>query len=104
MRILWIKVGGLFPVDTGGRRRSFEIVSELAKRNPVVLLTTNGPGDDPSLLAGAFAACEAVASVPHAIPKQGSARFAATLARSWFSDLAVDLFRCRSEALRERVR
>jgi glycosyltransferase involved in cell wall biosynthesis len=104
VRILWIKVGGLFPVHTGGRRRSYEIVSELAKRHPVVLLTTHGPGDDPSSLAGAFADCESVASVPHAIPKQGSARFAGALARSWFSALPVDLLRCRSTALRRRVR
>jgi len=102
MRILWIKVGGLFPVNTGGRRRSFETIAALSLRHQVVLLTTDGPGEDPSLLAAALPECEVI-SVPHPIPKRGSARFAMALARSWFSSWPVDLWRCRSRALREQI-
>ncbi len=103
MRIVWIKVGGLFPVNTGGRRRSFEIVSELSRRHQVVLLTTHGPGEDPKLLRDALPRCEQVISVPHAIPKQGSLRFIGALVRSWFTSMPVDIWRCRAEALRAKI-
>jgi sugar transferase (PEP-CTERM/EpsH1 system associated) len=103
MRILWIKVGGLFPVNTGGRRRSFEIVSALSQRHQVSLLTTHPPGEDEKLLREALPACHEVISVPHEIPKQGSLGFIAALARSWFSPLPVDLYRCRVEAVRQRA-
>src|SRR5690606_32952276 len=29
LRILWVKVGGLWPANTGGRLRSYHIISEL---------------------------------------------------------------------------
>ncbi len=104
MRILWVKVGGLWPVNTGGRRRSFQILAELARRHRVVLLTTHGPGEDPLPLASALAECEAVHAVPYSIPKSGSARFAASLIRSWLSPYPVDLWKCRVPALRDRAR
>src|SRR6266849_5368055 len=104
MRILWMKVGGLWPVNTGGRLRSFQILSELARRHNVVLLTTHAPGEDPRALSSALAACEAVHAVPYSIPKMGSARFATSVARSWFSPYPVDLWKCRVPALREKAR
>ncbi len=45
MRILWVKVGGLWSLNTGGRLRSFHIISELSRRHRVTLLATHGPGD-----------------------------------------------------------
>jgi glycosyltransferase involved in cell wall biosynthesis len=100
MRILWIKVGGLWPLNTGGRLRSFHIISELSRNHPVTLLTTHGPGDDPKELAGQLPGCERILSLPYAIPKRGSARFAAALLRSWLSPYPVDLWKCRISALR----
>ena len=73
MRILWVKVGGLWPLDSGGRLRSFHILRELARRHPVTVLTTHGPGDEPQGLAAQVPEARVV-SVPHAPPKQGSAR------------------------------
>ena len=35
LKLLWIKAGGLLPLDTGGKIRSFHIVRELAKRHEV---------------------------------------------------------------------
>ena len=32
MRILWVKIGGLWPLNMGGRLRSFHAIAELAKR------------------------------------------------------------------------
>jgi sugar transferase (PEP-CTERM/EpsH1 system associated) len=35
MRILWVKAGGLVPPDTGGKIRSYNILSELARKHSV---------------------------------------------------------------------
>jgi len=99
MRILWVKVGGLWPLNTGGRLRSFHIVSELCRRHRVTLLTTHGPADDPAGLAAALPRCEAVQSFPTRTAKHGSARFVTALLRSWLSPLPVDLWKSRVAAL-----
>jgi len=103
MRILWVNVGGLWPLNTGGRQRSFHIISELTHRHQVILLTTHGPGDDPEGLASHLPESEQVLSFPHAIPKRDSVRFAMALLRSWFSSLAVNIWRWRIPALRREV-
>jgi len=103
MRILWVKVGGLWPLNTGGRLRSFHIISELSQRHHVFVLTTHGPGEDPRALRAKLTQCEHVVSFPYASPKRGSARFLAALARSWFSTLPVDLRKCRIPTLRRGV-
>ena len=102
MRLLWVKVGGLWPVNTGGRIRSFHILSELSRRHQVTLLTTHGSTDDPKGLAGALPRCEVV-SVPWALAKRGSVRFALALLRSWLSPLPVDLYKTRIPRLRREV-
>jgi polysaccharide biosynthesis protein PslH len=103
MRILWVKVGGLWPLNTGGRLRSFHIISELSRRHRVTVLTTHGPGDDPESLAARLPRCERVVSFPYAAPKLGSAAFALALFRSWFSALPVDLWKHRVAALRREA-
>jgi len=80
------------------------MLSELSRRHRITLLTTHAPGEDPQAEARALPGCERVVSFPHVIPKQGTAGFAAALARSWLSPLPVDLWRCRVPALRAEVR
>jgi sugar transferase (PEP-CTERM/EpsH1 system associated) len=103
VRILWVKVGGLWPADAGGRLRSFHLLAELARRHRITVLTTHAPGEDPSGLATALPALAEVASVPFAVPGRRSARFAAALLRSWLSPLPVDLHKFRCPALRAEV-
>jgi sugar transferase (PEP-CTERM/EpsH1 system associated) len=103
MRILWVKVGGLWPLNTGGRHRSFHIVAELARRHRVSVLTTHGPGDDPEGLAAHLPECEEVVSIPFVPAKHASTRFVRMLLASWFSPLPVDLWKCRVPALRDEV-
>jgi glycosyltransferase involved in cell wall biosynthesis len=102
-RILWVKIGGLWPLHTGGRLRSFHIVSELARRHRVTVLTTHGAGEDPAALAERLPQCERVVSFPHVAPKQGSRRFGVALARSWLSPLPVDVWKARVPAVRAEV-
>lgn len=103
MRILWVKIGGLWPLNMGGRLRSFHAIVELAKRHRVTVLTTHGPADDPEGLKANLEGCERIVSIPYSIPKAGTRRFAAALVRSWLSPYPVDLWKCRVPALRKEV-
>jgi len=102
-RIVWVKIGGLWPLHTGGRLRSFHIVSELSRRHRVTVLTTHRPGEDPAALAAQLPHCERVVSFPHAAPKQASWRFVGSVARSWLSPLPVDLWKSRVPAVHAEV-
>jgi sugar transferase (PEP-CTERM/EpsH1 system associated) len=104
LRIVWVKIGGLWPPTSGGRLRSFHTLAELSKRHRVTLLTTHDTGDRPEEQARALAGCERVQSFLHPIPKRGTAGFAAALARSWASPLPVDLWRCRVPALERELK
>ena len=98
MRILWVKVGGLWPADRGGRLRSFHTVAELSRRHRVTVVTTHAPGEGGGE-AAALSDCEKVVALPHRLAKQGSAGFALALTRSWFSTLPVDLYKARVPGL-----
>lgn len=104
MCILWVKLGTLWPPHTGGRLRSFHVISELSRRHRVIVLTTCGPGDDPEEQRRRLPRCEHVETVPYSIPKYGSPRFALALLRSWLSPLPVDVIKFRVPALSRRVR
>jgi len=103
MHILWVKMGGLWPSTTGGRVRSLQIVSELARRHQVTVVTTHGVGDDPEGLKRQLSHCHEVISYPYAVPKLGSAAFPAAVARSWMSKYPVDLWKWREPQVREKV-
>ena len=103
MHILWIKMGGLWPSTTGGRVRSLRIVSELARRHSVTLVTTHGHDDDPEGLARVLSHCQQVISIPHIVPKRGSAAFPGAVARSWLSSYPVDLWKWRVPDVRTQV-
>src|SRR5688572_28331222 len=103
MRILWVKMGGLWPSTTGGRVRSLQIVSALSKHHRVTLVTTHGDGDDPEGLARQLPDCQQVVSIPYDVPKRGSSAFPMSLARSWFSSYNVDLWKWRVAELRRTV-
>ena len=103
MKIAWVKVGGLWPPETGGRLRSFHLVSELSRRHALTLLTTHGRSEDAAELARRLPHCEVV-SFPFDIPKRTSAAFARALARSWLSPLPVDLLKFRVPALAAELR
>jgi glycosyltransferase involved in cell wall biosynthesis len=103
MRIAWMKMGGLWPLNTGGRQRSFQILSALARRHQLTLVTTHGRDDDPAGLARALPHAEAVVSVPYQVAKHGEPRFLATLAASWATTAPVDLWKWRVGRFRREV-
>jgi len=103
MRILWVKMGGLWPSNTGGRVRSLQIVSELSRRHRVTVVTTHGSGDDPEGLARQLPQCRQVRSFPYVVPKRGDRDFPMAVARSWFSADPVDLWKWRVPEVRSHV-
>lgn len=103
LRILWVKVGGLWPLNTGGRLRSFHLVRELSASHEVTLLTTHGPDQDPDELKRQLPDCRRVRSLPHTPVKRNSGRFLLALARSWMTPLPLDLFKNRIKALQTEV-
>jgi sugar transferase (PEP-CTERM/EpsH1 system associated) len=103
MRILWVNVGGLWPLNSGGRLRSFHMIEELTRRHRVTVVTTHGPQEDPAGLAARLAYCERLIPFPYAAPKHGSARFVWALVKSWLSSLPVHIRKWRIPALRKEV-
>lgn len=103
MRILWVKVGGLWPPNTGGRLRSFHILSELSRRHRVTVVTTHAPDEDPDALRRELPFCERVVSVPRTPPKWHTWRFVAALARAWATGLPVDAVRCEDSRVKKEV-
>ena len=103
MNILWVKLNGVWPLNVGGRLRSFHILSELSQRHRVTLLTTHRPDEDAHEAARHLPHCERVVSFSHDAPKAGTFAFARALARSWTSTLPVDLLKWRVPALRAEV-
>src|SRR5262245_15546499 len=101
MRLLWLKMGGLWPATSGGRIRSLQTVSHLSARHQVTVVTTHGPGEDPSGLACQLPDCQRVVSFPFAAPKFGTTAFVRSLARSWLSRDPVDLWKWRHPAMRD---
>lgn len=104
MNILWVKMGGLWPATTGGRVRSLHIVSQLARRHTVTVVTTHGEGDDPAGLERRLPPGTRVVSIPYHALKRGDAAFPLALVRSWPSRYPVDLWKWQVPAVREHVR
>ena len=103
MRILWVKMGGLWPSTTGGRVRSLHTISELSRRHHITVVTTHGDGDDPDGLARHLSNCTRVISLPYVVPKRGSRSFPAAVMRSWFSRYPVDLWKWQVPDVRAQV-
>src|SRR6266436_6667165 len=103
MRMLWVKMGGLWPANTGGRVRSLQIISALSRRHRVTLVTTHGSGDDPGGLTRALPECYRIHSIPFDVPKKGDTRFPLAVARSWLSSDPVDLWKWRVREVRDLV-
>lgn len=104
MRILWVKMGGLWPPTSGGRMRSLNLLAELSKKHEVTVVSTHGAEDAPDGLVDRLPHCERILSFGYQVPKRGSVAFPLSVARSWLSRDPVDLWKWRVPAVRECVR
>jgi sugar transferase (PEP-CTERM/EpsH1 system associated) len=103
MRLVWIKVGGLWPLNTGGRLRTFELLSALSASHDITLVTSHADASDAAMLTAKLPQVRRVVSVTHHVPKQGTAGFGAAVVRSWASREPLDLWRWRVPAARRAL-
>lgn len=104
LRILWVKLGGLWPITSGGRLRSFHIIDELSRHHDVTVLTTTREDEKDILLSSALPACKDVLSFVFSPPKKNENAFITSLAASWLTHLPVDLHKYQCPALRQEAR
>lgn len=104
LRILWVKMGGLWPVNSGGRLRSFHIIDELSRRHELTVLTTARADEQHIRLSDHLPFCRQVTSFVFSPPKKDQVAFAGALAASWLTSLPVDLYKYQCPALRREVR
>jgi sugar transferase (PEP-CTERM/EpsH1 system associated) len=71
VRILWVKAGGLLPLDSGGRIRSYNLVRELAKRHRVTFFGFHAQQDN-AAHAELNHICERVLCFPLELPEPKS--------------------------------
>ncbi|MCW5981785.1 MAG: glycosyltransferase [Bryobacteraceae bacterium] len=84
MKILWTKAGGVLPLDTGGRIRSFQTLKELARRHEITLhvFYEQFAGDQHASLGSVF---YRVVPVPLRIPRRGGLQDSLLFARCQLS-------------------
>lgn len=103
LRILWVKSGGLVPLDHGGRIRSFHLAKTLAQNHEVSLFTFYQPTrDDPHVaLKNTFSR---VLSVPVSIPQQNSWAEYLAYAKNLFSLRPYSVTKYCQRQVAERLR
>lgn len=103
LRILWVKMGGLWPANSGGRLRSYHMINELSRDNELTVFTTHGADEKTYELRAHLPLCKRVNSRPFAPPKSSSKTFVLSLLASWFSRLPVDIYKYQLPELRREV-
>lgn len=105
MRILWVKSGPLYPLNTGGRKRTHAMLAELARRHHVTYLANLPEGNvlDPDEPSAPYA--QEKLWVPSREAREGSLAWFVDLARNLlFSTQPFVLERYRNEKLAETLR
>jgi len=104
MRILWVKAGAFHPLDTGGKKRTHGMLTELSKEHELTFL---GLRDDSTPLPAAELS-DRYATHKEWIGLQDvrkrSPRFALALLVNTLSSLPYALAKYRSRALEQRLR
>lgn len=95
MRILWVKVGGLWPPNSGGRLRSYNLLRQLSREHEVAVVTTRDPRVSGGVLQSGLPDCLEVVEIPFRLIKHGDPRFVGLLLQSWLAWTPVDVLRFR---------
>lgn len=102
MKILWVKAGGLVPLDTGGKIRSYNLIRELARNHHVTLLTYYSPHDN-----DAHGTLEQIVSrvvcLPIRLPSRRSLAGCASYVRNLFSPLPYSMARYRDSEVARKL-
>lgn len=103
MKILWVKAGGLVPLDSGGKIRSYNILKELARSHEVTLFThyAEEPDDAHSQLKDLF---HQVECYPLKIPPAKRFAEAMLYARHSMSPLPYSVAKYSQPRVAQRLR
>lgn len=103
MNIVWVKAGGLLPVNTGGRSRSYHLLKCLAQKHSVSVFTFYAaqPDDPHPLLREPFSRVECL---PLAIPAKGTLSDYVRYGLSLLSMQSYSLAKYHRRRVRHRVR
>lgn len=104
MRILWVKSGPLYPLNTGGRRRTHAMLAELARQHQITYLANLPEGQplDPAEADAPYA--QEKRWIPSREPREGSPAWFLDLVRNLlFSTRPFVLDRYRNEKLAETL-
>jgi polysaccharide biosynthesis protein PslH len=104
VHVLWVKTDLLFPLNSGGRIRTFEMLRAIRRRHEVTYLAL----DDGTVTAEALEHAKEYATrvelVPQHRPAKGTPAFFAALLRNLWSSSPYVIDRYRSPAMAERIR
>src|SRR5437867_11089767 len=101
MKILWVKAGGLLPLDSGGKIRSYNILRELARNHQVTYFGFHAEQENAAHkeLEKIF---DRVVCSPLALPKAKSAAELLKYAGSIFSSQPYAIRKyCRAQVIRD---
>ncbi len=84
MRILWVKAGKLLPVDTGGKIRSYNILTHLARSHEITFLSYYGGQRDPAYESDIQQKFPGARTVFTAAPDSTSLQQMIQYLRGWF--------------------
>ena len=104
MHVLWVKTDLLFPLNSGGRIRTFEMLRAIRRRHEVTYLALDDGTVTPEALEHAREYATRVELVPHDRPAKGTPAFFAALLRNLWSSSPYVIDRYRSPAMADRVR
>jgi polysaccharide biosynthesis protein PslH len=104
VHVLWVKTDLLFPLNSGGRIRTFEMLRAIRRQHEVTYLALDDGTVTPEALEHAKEYATRVELVPHARPAKGTPAFFAALLRNLWSSSPYVIDRYRSPAMAERVR
>jgi glycosyltransferase involved in cell wall biosynthesis len=104
MHLLWIKTDLLFPLNTGGRIRTFEMLRAIHRRHEVTYIALDDGTVTPEALEHAREYATRVELVPQQRPEKGTPAFFAALVANLASSSPYVIDRYRSPEMAERIR
>lgn len=104
MHVLWIKTDLLFPLNSGGRIRTYEMLRAIRRRHEVTYVALDDGTATPEALEHAKDYATRVDLVPHHRPAKGTPAFFAALLANLASPAPYVIDRYRSPAMAKRIR
>lgn len=103
MKILWLKSDLLFPLDKGGKLRTWHLLRYLARHHEITYLGFASPGDSENAIGLMREVAHRVESVPRSDPRKRSLEFYLHAARYLMDPLPYAIANYRSRAFTRRI-